>query len=100
MAHVSLEEIKKHVRADDFTADDAYLQQLIDTADAAIIRATQRSEAELLVAGGGTFPPQLRQAELMLAAHWYNQREAATTASTSAVPYAIDYLVAQFRKLV
>lgn len=100
MAHVSLEEMKKHVRADDFTADDAYLQQLIDRAEAYIIRATQRSEAELLAAGGGTFPSQLQQAELMLAAHWYNQPETATTAQMSAVPYSVSNLVAQYRKLV
>lgn len=100
MAHVSLEEMKKHVRADDFTADDAYLQQLIDRAEAFIIRATQRSEAELLAAGGGTFPPQLQQAELMLAAHWYNQPETATTAQMSAVPFSVCNLVAQYRKLV
>lgn len=100
MAHVSLDEIKKHVRADDFTTDDAYLQQLIDNAEAYIIRATQRSEAELLAAGGGTFPPQLRQAELMLAGHWYNQRETATTGQMSAVPYSVSNLVSQYRKLV
>lgn len=99
MAYASLEEIKKHVRADDFTDDDAYLQQLLDAAEADIIRATHRSEAELLEAGGGTFPPQLKQAELMLAAHWYNQRETATPTTFSAVPYSVEHLVAQFRKL-
>lgn len=99
MAYASLEEIKKQVRADDFTDDDAYLQQLLDAAEAYIIRQTHRSEAELLKAGGGTFPLQLKQAELMLAAHLYNQREAAAPTAFSAVAYSVENFIAQYRKL-
>ena len=100
MSLAALSLLKAHVRADDFADDDAYLQHLLDTAEQHVADATNRSLADLVELGGGELPYSITHAVLLLAGHWYNQREAATTASTSAVPYAIDYLVAQFRKLV
>lgn len=99
MAVVSLELFKKHVRADDFSDDDEYLQSLLDTAEAHIIRETHRSVEELCELSGGDFPCPLNQAIMLLAAHWYNQREAVSTTQMHAVPMGVQSLVKPYRKL-
>lgn len=40
-----------------------------------------------------TIPADLRQAALMLAAHWYENRAAASARSLSNVPSGVDYLI-------
>lgn len=99
MAVVSLELFKKHVRADDFADDDDYMQHLIETAEVSVINATNRTEDELTAQGRGKFPAPLVHAMLMLAAHWYNQRESVSTAQMYAVPDALQALIKPYRKL-
>ena len=99
MAVVSLELFKVHVRADDFSDDDEYLQSLLDAAEAHIIRETHRSAEELSELGEEGFPAPLVQAIMLLAAHWYNQREAVSTAQMHAVPMGVQSLVKPYRKL-
>lgn len=99
MAVVGLALFKKHVRADDFSDDDEYLQHLIDTAEVAIITATNRTEEELTDGNGGEFPAPLKHAIMMVAAHWYNQRESVSTTQMHEVPDALQALVKPYRKL-
>ena len=99
MAGVSLDVFKKHVRADDCADDDDYLTELLETAESAVIKATNRSKDELEQMEG-KFPPMLKQAMMMLAAHWYNQRESVSTVQMHAVPDALQALIKPFRKLV
>lgn len=99
MAVVSLDVFKKHVRADDFADDDDYLTELLETAESAVIKATNRSKDELEQMEG-KFPPMLIHAMMMLAAHWYNQRESVSTVQMHAVPDALQALIKPFRKLV
>lgn len=99
MASASLELFKKHVNADDFGGDDDYLQHLLDTAEEAVVASTGRTPAELLEMGDGGFPRRLMHAEMMLAAHWYSQRESAAAAQMHSVPDALDALVKPYRKL-
>lgn len=99
MGVVDLELFKKHVRADDFTDDDAYMQHLLDAAEQAVVRRTGRTARELADAGGGFFPAPLRQAVMLLAAHWYNQREAVAAAQMHEVPHTLDALVKPFTRL-
>ena len=99
MAELNLALLKKHVRADDFTEDDSYLEHLLETAKEAVIKATNRTEEELK--GEGTeLPNMLKQAILMLAAHWYNQRESVANVQMHEVPDSMAALVKPFRKLV
>lgn len=99
MSVVCLALFKKHVRADDFADDDMYLSHLLDTAEETVIGATNRTMRELVEIGGGDFPLPLQQAVMMLAAHWYNQRESTAATQMHQVPDALQILIKPFRKL-
>jgi uncharacterized phage protein (predicted DNA packaging) len=100
MAEIPLALLKKHVRADDFNEDDEYLQHLLDTAEEWVVNATNRSREELSdMYNGMQLPRAIVQAALMLAAHWYNQRESVSGVQMHAVPDSIDALIKQYRKL-
>ena len=100
MAVVSLALFKKHVRADDFADDDEYLAHLLEAAEVTVITATNRTEQELTDGNAGKFPVPLTQAVMMLAAHWYNQRESVSSVQMHEVPDALQSLVKPYRKLV
>lgn len=100
MAVVSLALFKKHVRADDFADDDEYLEHLLATAEVSVITATNRTEQELTDNNNGEFPAPLKHAIMMVAAHWYNQRESVSTAQMFEVPDTLQALVKPYRKLV
>lgn len=99
MGAVSLELFKKHVRADDFDDDDLYLEHLLETAEESVITATARTRDELTEGGTVSLPAPLRHAIMMLAAHWYNQRESVSTVQMHEVPDALQSLVKPYRKL-
>ena len=99
MAVVSLALFKKHVRADDFD-DDEYLTHLLGAAEESIITATNRTVEELTADFAGEFPAPLKHAVMMLAAHWYNQRESVSSVQMHEVPDALQALVKPYRKLV
>lgn len=97
----SLALLKKQVRADDFSQDDAYLEHLLNTAKETVITATNRTEAELReMDSEGHLPKMLLQAALMLAAHWYNQRESVAAVAMHEVPDSVQALVKPYRRLV
>lgn len=96
---MSLALFKKHVRADDFTDDDELMQHYVDAAEAHVIQATNRTDEELQELGKGDYPAQLKQAVLLLAGHWYNQRESASGVQMHEVPDALQALIKPFRKL-
>lgn len=99
MEAVSLELFKKHVRADDFASDDVYLQHLLDTAAVSVVTATNQSVEELTAKAGGELPLPLKQAIMMLAAHWYNQRESASAVQMYEVPDALQTLIKPYKRL-
>lgn len=100
MAVVNLALFKKHVRADDFADDDEYLEHLLATAEESVITATNRTEQELKANNAGEFPTPLKHAVMMLAAHWYNQRESVSSVQMHEVPDSLQALVKPYRKLV
>ena len=100
MAVVSLALFKKHVRADDFADDDEYLAHLLEAAEVSVITATNRSVQELAEGNAGEFPTPLKHAVMMLAAHWYNQRESVSSVQMHQVPDSLQTLVKPYRKLV
>lgn len=100
MATVDIALLKMHVRADDFSDDDAYLQHLLDAAEQYVCEATNRTSEELAKLGGGKLPVTLQQAVLLIAGHWYNQREAVSGVQMAEVPYTLQALIKPYRKLV
>lgn len=100
MAVVSLALFKKHVRADDFADDDVYLEHLLETAEESVIMATNRTVEDLCDNYAGEVPTPLRHAIMMLAAHWYNQRESVSSAQMHEVPDSLQALIKPYRKLV
>ena len=98
MPSLSLALFKKQVRADDFDDDDELLQHLLDTAGDAVVRATNRDEDDLLDEAGA-LPLMLQHAAMMLAAHWYNQRESVSAVQRHEVPDGIAALIKPYRKL-
>ena len=100
MEVVSLALFKKHVRADDFADDDVYLCHLLESAEIAVITATNRSREELEQMGGGEVPAPIRHAIMMLGAHWYNQRESVSSVQMHAVADSLQSLIKPYRKLV
>ena len=96
---VKLELLKKHVRADDFADDDEYLQHLLSAAEEYVCTATNRT-AEELQNEESELPATLQQAVLLIAGHWYNQREAVSGVQMAEVPYTLQALVKPYRKLV
>ncbi len=97
MATIDLALLKKQVRADDFTADDDYLAALLEAAEDTILSYASRTANEIEDHGWKNI---YTQAVLMLAAHWYNQREAVASTAMQSVPWSVEALVKQLRKLV
>lgn len=98
MALVDLELFKKHTRVD-FDDDDDYLVYLLESAEERVIKDTNRTVEELSSMNGGNFPSSLKQAIMLLAAHWYNQREAVSSVQMAAVPYSLGYLINPWKKI-
>lgn len=99
MSVVSLELLKKHVHADDFADDDVYLTHLLEAAETSVRTATNREWCELFDITGN-FPAPLKHAVLMLAAHWYNQRESVSSVQMYEVPDSLQALIKPYRRLV
>lgn len=97
MAELSLALLKKQVRADDFTEDDEYLSHLLETARETVASYANRDEDEI---GSLGCTNMFTQAVLMLAAHWYNQRESVASVQMHQVPDSVSALVKRFTKLV
>lgn len=97
---VSLSLFKKHVRADDFADDDDYLMFILESAEEAVITATNRTRSELEQMGGGDVPLPIKHAVMMLGAHWYNQRESVSSVQMHSVPDSLQSLIKPYRKLV
>lgn len=100
MSIIPLELFKLHTRTDDFDADDAILAVYLDAAEAKVIRDTRRALDELLAMGDGVqLPLELQQAAMMLAAHWYANREAASPVELRSVPLAYENIVNSYTNL-
>lgn len=104
MPKISLDLFKKHARTDDFADDDEYLLHLLKAATRAIVNNIYDARRGALVLEGGGGEPSLPQpvthAVYMLAAHWYNQRESASTTQMHEVPGSIQALIKPYRCFV
>lgn len=109
---VTLEELKMQMRVD-LEEEDAIIEAYGIAAEDTVASMTRRTLEELAVIGRAEgqmdgdvtdmvtdFPARLKVAVLMLAAHWYRNREPVATVAMNAVPYALEVLVKPYRRLV
>lgn len=99
MAVTDLGTFKQYVHATEFDDDDGIMQVILDSAESYVVRATGRTMDELVEMGGGTLPPQLTLATLMVAASRYAQPEGESTQQAHEVPFGITTMIKQYRKL-
>lgn len=99
---VSLELVKKHCVLDSYDGDDDLLTHYIESAEEHIITLTNRTLDELkqMSADGVSFPKSLQQAVMLLAAQWYDQREADSRTKFEEMPNGLHALIKPYRKLV
>lgn len=91
MAVVTLAEVKAHAYVE-HDEDDGLFNGYIDAAVDYLARIGCLVDAEPL-------PAVLKQAALLLIGHWYANREAVNTASTSELPLGFNALVASVREV-
>ena len=99
MAITTLELLKKHVRADDFDADDELLDSYRESAEETVLREIGMGEEEL-EQSFGKVPAPLRQAVLLLAGFWYDHREAASGGQVAELPFAVRSLTLPYKRLI
>ena len=97
MSLTSLTLLKQQVRADTFGDDDDLLQHYLDAAEEYAVTYTRRSPDDLAVGEDGRLPATVTQAVLLLASHWYNQREASVQGGMSDVPFGVAALLKPWR---
>ena len=99
MPRVSLELLKKHVYADDFTGDDDYLDHLLAVAEEQVDTLAGYSREELACIPDEEYPMSLRQAILLRGVSLYAYREDIDTVQLSSVPDSLKALVKPWQKM-
>ena len=100
MAILSINDLSEHLSltGDEGNSDLVMLARLIDSAQGHIERLLgYQIEAQFGGVDQSPIPPSLVQAVKMLAAHWYDQREAAGE-GMKAVPFGVTEIVNEYRE--
>ncbi|QLQ19214.1 MAG: phage gp6-like head-tail connector protein [Exiguobacterium profundum] len=95
MSAVSLPDLKAHLNLD-HNLDDALLSLKLDAAEEYVANIIGVPFLDDLL----PVPATIRQAILMLAAHWYESREAALPGAPFAVPFGVHDLLQSHRAWV
>lgn len=96
---VTVPELQGHLRLDDDGGDDAVLADLIVAARRAIENRIDGTIVGDTVTIKSADIPVARQAVLMLAAHWYENRETSTSRSMAVLPMSVEWLITPMAKL-
>lgn len=91
MKWLTLEYIKAHARIT-HDIENELLTSYGEVAEEAILNLLNRTYEDLL-ATYGEVPKAIVQASVLLAAQWYNDREAVASAPMSAIPYNFDFIL-------
>lgn len=91
MMIVTIEEVRKQCRVTDSSEDDLLILYA-ESAEQSVLNILNRS-IESIAEDYGQFPEPVKHAILLLAAHFYNVREPASTISMSSIPYTFDVLL-------
>lgn len=96
---VSLDQMKAHlgITEDMGTVDDALIERQLASAKAHITRLIGFALDDAVQFPGGT-PADLDQAVMLLAAHWYENREATLVGvSAEYIPFGVAEIVREYR---
>lgn len=98
MVFATLHELKRHLNIEtSYVDDDPYLQDLLAVSSLSI---------ELYCDGGlsgyteNNFPITIKQATLLLSAHWYLNRQIVSFAKGEEIPYSFKFLVSPYKNLL
>ena len=95
--YITLEQAKKHLLLDkDFTDDDSYISGLIQVAEDSIAKHLDIALSEL--EEGGTLPPSIIHAMLLMIGNLYANREPVSYGSVAKIPLTYEYLVGLYKK--
>ena len=94
--YITIEQAKQHLLVDaDFKADDLYILDLITVAQDSVEKHLDIALNEL--EAGGTLPPAIIHAMLLMIGNLYANREPVTVGSVVKIPYTYEYLVGLYK---
>lgn len=94
--YITLEQAKKHLLVDeDFRADDMYILDLIAVAEDSVSKHLDIALDELEV--GGTLPPAIIHAMLLMIGNLYANREPVAFGTVVKLPYSYEYLIGLYK---
>lgn len=96
-SYVSLSDLKGQLNmVDDYEGEDRYLSGLLEVSQKSVECHIQRTLDAFIMEG--RLDPMLRHAILILAAHFYANREPVAYAQPRTIPYTFEYLLQPFKK--
>lgn len=96
MNYITLEQAKKHLLIDEnFKDDDLYILDLIAVAEDSISKHLDIALNELET--GGTLPPAIIHAMLLMIGNLYANREPVTFGAVAKIPYSYEYLIGLYK---
>lgn len=96
MKIVDIELVRAHCNS--LPEDDILLKYYTEVAEEMVVSETRRTDEELITMGGGSYPTRIKQAVLLIVAHFYKVREAVSTINEILTPFAYAACVKPFRK--
>lgn len=98
MAYSTLYELKRHLNIEqDYNDDDAYLQDLILVTELAINNYLNYSGSTM---NETTVPLTIKQASLLLAAHFYTNRQLVSFAKAEEIPFSFRFLLDPYKNYI
>lgn len=96
--YVSLSELKNQLNiVEDYTGEDKYLANLLWTSQIAVEYHIHQ-ELSTFIDEDQALNPMLKHAILVLASHFYANREPVAYAQPKIIPYTFEYLLQPFKK--
>lgn len=96
--YVSLSELKNQLNiVEDYTGEDQYLQGLLETTHVAVEFHIHQPLDTFLDPDKG-LNPMLKHAILILASHFYANRDPVAYVQPKIIPYTFEYLLQPFKK--
>jgi len=98
MAYISLSQLKEQLNIEqEFVSDDGYLTQLISVSELAI---DNYCNAGLSGYTANDIPVTVQQAALLLASHFYLNRQIVSFAQGVEIPYTFQFLLNPYKNYV